>query len=86
MPISSARKSFWDCYQALPIEIRRDADEQFALFSRDSRHPSLQLKEIRGLWSVRISLSYGALARRRGDIFNWFWIGDHDEYQRLVSR
>jgi hypothetical protein len=83
---SHARKSFWDCYDALPIDIRREADKQFALFENDPWHPSLRLKEIRGLWSVRISISHRAVARRRDDTFYWFWIGDHPGYERLISR
>jgi len=26
------------------------------------------------------------LARRRGETFYWFWIGDHVSYKRLLQR
>ncbi len=86
MPISSyADESFWDSYNSLPAEIQRLADKQFALFSADPNHPSLRLKPVGAFWSVRVSKSYRALARRRGESFYWFWIGDHADYERLLD-
>ena len=29
--------------------------------------------------------AYRALAVRRGDAFHWFWIGTHDEYERIIN-
>jgi hypothetical protein len=37
------------------------------------------------VWSVRINLQYRALGRRRGELIVWFWIGTHDEYDKLIS-
>ena len=47
---------------------------------------SLQLKPVGAFWSVRISRSYRALAYREDDIFTWFWIGPHDEYEKILYR
>ena len=38
------------------------------------------------LWSVRVNLQYRALGRRRGDVIVSFWIGSHEEYDRLIGR
>ena len=81
---SSASPDFWNRYDALPDEIQRQADKQFRLFTREPRHPSLHLKPVGKLWSVRIGPSYRALAVRKKNHFFWFWIGGHDEYERLV--
>jgi hypothetical protein len=75
---------FWALYDALPKEIQEQANKQYAISSKDPLHPSLQLKAVGDLWSVRISRSYRALAVRRGDRFFWFWIGSHDEYDRIL--
>jgi hypothetical protein len=61
------------------------ANKQYLLFSTNPNHPSLQLKEAGPYWRVRVSRGYRALARRRGDEFFWFWIGPHDEYERLLK-
>jgi len=35
---------------------------------------------------VRIHQEYRALARRRGDLIVWFWIGTHQQYERLIAQ
>jgi hypothetical protein len=52
----------------------------------DLRHPSLHLKPVGDFWSVRVTDDYRALAYREDAVFNWFWIGSHDEYMRLLKR
>jgi hypothetical protein len=73
------------CYDALPSEIQKQADKQFTLFVSDPDHPSLRLKPVGAVWSVRVTKSYRALARRRGDSFYWFWIGTHADYDKLLA-
>ena len=37
------------------------------------------------VYSVRVGLEFRALAFDRGTHLTWFWIGPHDEYERLIS-
>jgi hypothetical protein len=37
------------------------------------------------VWSVRIGGGYRVLALLEGDTFFWYWIGDHDEYERRLT-
>ena len=72
-----------------PPTWRETADEYFALLKSDPRHPSLHLKKIGDLWSVRAGLHYRALgldAPGRGNGILWFWIGPHAEYDRLIKQ
>ena len=82
---SRASSHFWRCYRALPESIQRAADKQFALFEQDPSHRSLHFKPVGDLWSVRITDAYRALAVREENVFYWFWIGPHDEYERLIT-
>jgi hypothetical protein len=82
---SRASAEFWRCYHALPASIQQTADKQFALFQNDPAHRSLHLKPVGAFWSVRITEAYRALALRQGNIFYWFWIGAHDDYERLIG-
>ena len=77
--------AFWDLYSQLPIEIRRRADKQFELLNANLDHPSVQLKPVGEFWSARVTDAYRALAFRDRNIFTWFWIGSHDEYQRILN-
>jgi len=38
------------------------------------------------VWSIRIgNTNYRALADVQADTVYWFWIGPHDEYERIIS-
>jgi len=85
--IAKAHRRFWDCLERLPDGVRRAADEKFELWKENPFHPSLHFKELApGLWSARVTRSHRALARRSGELVVWFWIGDHDDYEKVVSR
>jgi hypothetical protein len=75
----SASPRFWTAYNALPLAVRKLADNNFALLKHDPHHPSLQLKKVGRYWSARVGLRYRALAVEVDDGFLWFWIGSHAE-------
>jgi hypothetical protein len=61
------------------------ADKNFALLKQDPKHPSLHFKRLMDdVWSVRIGRGYRALAIEGKSGFQWFWIGTHAEYDRLI--
>jgi hypothetical protein len=69
-------------YQALPRDARDLADKNFALLKSDPRHPSLRLKKLGNLWSVRVGDHYRALGTEvEGGIY-WIWIGTHADYDK----
>ena len=75
---------FWSCYRRLPAEVQHLADRCYQLLQHDPRHPSLHLKKVGVLVSVRVGLHYRALATEEGPDFIWVWIGTHTEYDRLI--
>lgn len=73
---------------ALPPQIQDLAAKQYKLLKSDPRHPSLRFIQLKGSnrWSVRIGLRYRAVAERADDdIFVWFWIGPHEDYDKLID-
>lgn len=76
-------RQFWMAYRRLPPEIRVLARQRYRLLLRDPRHPSLRFEKKGPLWSARVG-SYRALAKQIDDGFLWFWIGTHDDYERLL--
>jgi len=86
--LHTATPEFWRNYHSLPPGIRNRADQQFLRLRSNPHHPSLQLKKIGvrdGLevWSVRVTLSYRAATLQRAGGSLWFWIGNHERYDRL---
>lgn len=66
--------------------MRLHADNCFALLKSDSRHPSLHLKRIGRLWSVRVGDHYRALGIDDPDGIYWIWIGSHADYDKKIGR
>jgi hypothetical protein len=81
-----ASPRFWRCYHSLPRAVQELADENYRLLCNDPRHPSLRLKKVGQLWSVRVGSGYRALAVEDSGELLWAWIGPHDEYDELLKR
>ena len=81
---SSTTPSFWKAYTALPSQIQASADKAYELWRRDPHHPSLRFGKKGEYWSVRVTRGWRALAREHEGVLYWFWIGPHDEYERLI--
>jgi tRNA(Met) C34 N-acetyltransferase TmcA len=79
-----ASTQFWQHYRQLPSDVRRLADRNFQLLKADSKHPSLHLKKIGRLWSVRVGAHYRALGLDKPEGIVWFWIGSHADYDKLI--
>jgi len=80
-----ASPEFWDLYRALPQSIQDLTDRSYALLKNDPRHPSLHLKKVDRYWSVRVGLHYRAVAVEVPGGLLWFWIGSHEEYNKLMG-
>jgi hypothetical protein len=84
--ISQTHAQFWECFDALPLDIQRIAIRKYRLWERDCFHPSLHFKALSDdVWSVRINQNYRALGRRKGSLIVWFWIGTHADYDKLAK-
>ncbi|NEO23034.1 MULTISPECIES: hypothetical protein [unclassified Moorena] len=76
---------FWKRFYALPEAVQGLARKNYELLKADRHHPSLNFKKVgKKYWSIRVGLSHRALAIEDGSDFIWVWIGDHDEYDRLI--
>lgn len=60
---------------------------QFRALKADPAHPSLQFKPILDdrFYSVRIGLHFRALGIPVPGGIQWFWIGSHADYDRLIG-
>lgn len=85
---SEVLPEFWTEYRKLPQPIRQRARKAYRLWASNSAHPSLRFKCINqseDLWSVRITKGYRAIAFKTDDVYTWFWIGNHDDYERFFA-
>jgi hypothetical protein len=77
-------KRFWKCYDALPEEVQRVANQNYELLKTDPSHPSLHFKKVGDYWSVRAGKGYRALGVETPKGISWVWIGSHAEYEKLL--
>ena len=63
------------------------ARRNYALLRENPTHPSLHFKAIGDgrYFSVRVGLHYRALGAPVTEGVQWFWIGSHAEYDKLVG-
>ena len=80
---STAR--FRKCFQRLPVNIQDLSNKCFYLLKLNPRHPSLHFKKIEKFWSVRVGINHRALAIEDDEDFIWVWIGNHEEYERMIK-
>jgi hypothetical protein len=84
---SQALPQFWKLYYQLPSDVRRRAAKTYHIWRIHPHSPGLQFKLVgnrRPVYSVRITNAYRALGLLDGDTIYWFWIGAHDEYERII--
>ena len=81
-----ASKRFWRLFAELPPEVQILARQNFALLKQNPRHPSLHLKRLGQFWSVRIGLHYRAVGINSPAGITWFWVGNHEEYDKLFGK
>ena len=87
--ISHTNSSFWKQYRKLPPNIRDISQKQYQLFILNPYHASLHFKRVHStkpIYSVRITRNYRAIGVLKSDIIVWFWIGSHDDYDKLLKR
>lgn len=80
-----ASRRFRSLYDELPDDVRTLVDKKYELLKSDPHHRSLNLKRIGNLWSVRAGKHYRALGHDVPDGIQWFWIGTHADYDKLIG-
>jgi len=78
-------KRFWKCFEKLPKSVQKVSKQNFQLLKTNPWHPSLHFKKVGKFWSVRAGINHRALAIEDGEDFIRGWIGNHDEYERMIK-
>ncbi|MBT4572964.1 MAG: hypothetical protein HOH31_00160 [Campylobacteraceae bacterium] len=87
--ISHINYKWKKAYRNLPEQVRLIAKKQYKLFKNDPYHSSLHFKRVhssQAIFSARINKNYRTLGVLKDNTIVWFWIGSHDDYDKLLSR
>lgn len=77
--------SFRNAFRDLPPDVKTRARTAYRLWRENPQLPGLRFKRVGDEVSVRIGRNYRALGIIQGDTVYWYWIGKHDEYDRLIG-
>ncbi|MCI0332410.1 MAG: hypothetical protein L0228_04210 [Planctomycetes bacterium] len=86
---SHTTQSFRDALALLPTNIQKRARAADRRFRTNPRHSGLQFKKVhntRPVYSARINDDYRVVGTMDGNDIVWFWIGKHEEYERLLRQ
>ncbi|MFA6541917.1 MAG: hypothetical protein WCT99_09975 [Bacteroidota bacterium] len=79
----SVAEQFREQYNALPVAIRKSADNNFEIIKQYPNHPLLRLVRIDNIISMRIGSRCRAIGVEDRDTTVWFWIGTYKQYKKL---
>ena len=80
---------FWKLFEALPSDIQRLASKAYRLWRVNPSAKGLYFKRVcqsDPIYSVRIGRGYRALGLMEGDTVYWYFIGNHDDYERELKK
>jgi hypothetical protein len=86
---SHTTRSFRDALASLPKNIQARARAAYRRFRSNPGHFGLQFKKVhhtRPVYSARINNDYRVVGALDGNDIVWFWIGKHEEYERLLKQ
>lgn len=80
-----ASSKFWRHFAELSPETQQLAHANYELLRTNPQHPSLHFKRVGKYWSARVGSGFRALGIDSSKGILWFWIGTHEEYERLIG-
>lgn len=85
---SRTTRRFREAFRSLPNDIQERTREAYARFRENPDHPGLRFKKIQArgnVHAVRITRDYRALGTVHSDEVVWFWVGSHEDYERMIK-
>ena len=76
-------------FSAVASGCERKTCRSYRFWKQNPNHPSLQFKRVHTrelIYAVRVGIGWRVLGLREDDAIYWFWIGPHDEYEKLLDQ
>jgi len=76
-------------FAALPTNVRQTAKKNYQLWKSNPSHPSLDFKKVhtrKPIYSMKVGMGWRVLGAVEGDCITWFWIGSHNDYDKLLRQ
>ena len=82
-------ESFEVCLKKIPKKVRKRVARVFVIWEGNPYHRGLHFEQKYSrerLYSMWASKNYRMLGFKEGDTLYWWWIGQHDEYIKMLNR
>jgi hypothetical protein len=82
-------EDFAKCFKKLPERIQIRTKQVYRQWKENPFAPNLQFKQIhpiKPIYSVRVNIGWRALGYKKNNSVFWFWIGSHEEYNKMISQ
>jgi hypothetical protein len=86
---SETTRKFRELFSRAPQPLQEKIGDAHVLWMENPGHPSLRFKKVHDhlpIYSARIDLDWRAVGLLQNDTMIWFWVGPHDEYERLLKQ
>jgi len=88
---SEVTRRFRKLFDQLPKRIQLEAKSTYHLWQKNPHYPSLHFKQIgmildTPVYSIRIGRRWRALGSLEGETIEWFWIGSHEAYNKIIKQ
>ncbi len=86
---SKTVSDFWKQFDNLSSDIQNRAFKTYRQWCANPFAGSLKFRRVsesEPIYSVRIGQGYRALGFLEGDTVYWYFIGNHDEYEREIKK
>ena len=85
--ISRLGPEFLEAFRKLDSATQHKVRRAYQLFKDNPRHGSLKFRRVRGTrnhYSAWVDDYYRVLGVVEGNVVTWYWVGPHDEYDRMI--
>jgi hypothetical protein len=76
---------FWDFYKKLGKPVRKIAARNYWDWKTGKNPHGFNKHKHRNRYAIEVGDHHRALATKDGRDFIWYWIGTHEEYNRLTK-
>lgn len=85
---SQTTERFRALFAAAPGAVRAKIKLAYELWTENPYHPSLRFKKVHAtlpIYSARVDLNWRVVGVVKDDAVVWFWVGSHNDYERLLK-
>ena len=86
---STTTEKFRLLFSQASSQTQRKIRDAYLLWLENPAHHSLRFKKVhdrRPIYSARVDLDWRAVGVLHADTMIWFWVGPHDEYDKLLKQ